>query len=341
MYTIRDVARLAGVSVATVSGVINSKPTIKRTLVQRVKDAMVTLDYHPDQVARSLRARRTLTIGAVIADITNPFYADVIRGAEKEAQSNGYSVFLCDASEDPALESRYLSSLFSRRVDGVLLAPTCASPVEYAAMQKRFPMVLIDGYPHGFRGAAVVTDSVTAAYEATKYLIGLGHSRIAIITGRLDLSSGFDRLEGFRKALHEERLILNEAYIQTGNFQTDSGYRSGLNLMRLPEPPTAIFSCNNQMTLGLMRALRELEVPCPKAVSILGFDDFEWSSYFQPRLTAIAQPSREMGRQAMQILLRRLSPTDHESHASALEKDAVVMLKAELRIRDSTTAPQS
>jgi len=325
--------------VATASGVINSKPTVKPALVRRVKDAMAALDYHPDQVARSLRERRTLTIGAVIPDIANPFYADVIRGAEKEARSNGYSVFLCDASADTSLESHYLSTLFSRRVDGVLLAPTGASPGQYVAMQKRFPMVLLDGVPHGFTGAAVTTDNFEAAHQGTRHLIGLGHSRIAIITGRLDLSSGFDRLEGFRKALQEEHLALRDEYLQRGNFQPDSGYSCGLELMRLPVPPTAIFSCNNQMTLGLMRALTELRVPCPEAVSILGFDDFEWSAYFMPRLTAIAQPSDEMGRLAMQMLLGRLVRSKHAN--SENETETVVMLKAELRVRDSTTRPAS
>lgn len=337
MYTIRDVARLAGVSVATTSGVINGKPTIKPALVQRVKDAMSALDYHPDHVARSLRARRTMTVGAVIADITNPFYADVIRGAEMEAQRAGYSVFLCDASEDPSLEGRYLNTLFSRRVDGVLLAPTAASPVEYAAMQKRFPMVLVDGYPLGFSGAAVVTDNVSAAYDGAQHLISLGHTRIAIIAGRLDLSSGSDRLEGFRKALHEQRLPLPEEYLQRGDFRPESGYRCGLDLMRLSNPPTAIFSSNNQMTLGLMRALNELKVACPEKVSVLSFDDFPWASYFTPRLTAIAQPANEMGKQAMQMLLGRLAPAQNVQTAE--QKKSIVMLKAELRVRDSTGTP--
>ena len=341
MYTIRDIARLAGVSVATVSGVLNNKPTVKPALVDRVKKAMDALDYHPDQVARSLRLRRTCTVGMVIADVTNPFFTDVIRGVEKEAQSNGYSVILCDANEDPALERHYLSTLFSRRVDGVLLAPTSSPSVQESHIHKRFPIVLIDRIPLGFAGDAVMTDNFSAAYDGTRHLIELGHRQIAIITGQLNLSNGLDRLDGFRKALQEEHLALPDKYLQRGDFQLESGYQCGLELMRLPMPPTAIFSCNNRMTLGLMRALGELHVHCPEAVSVLGFDDFEWSAYFTPRLTTIAQPAFEMGRQAMQILLRKLqAPAENNGIADEIPK-TTVRLKAELRVRDSTAAPAS
>lgn len=341
MYTIRDIARLAGVSVATVSGVLNNKPTVKPALVDRVKKAMDALDYHPDQVARSLRLRRTCTVGMVIADVTNPFFTDVIRGVEKEAQSNGYSVILCDANEDPALERHYLSTLFSRRVDGVLLAPTSSPFAQDSRIHKRFPIVLIDRIPLGFTGDAVMTDNFSAAYDGTRHLIELGHRQIAIITGQLNLSNGLDRLDGFRKALQEEHLALPDKYLQRGDFQLESGYRCGLELMRLPMPPTAIFSCNNRMTLGLMRALGELHVQCPEAVSVLGFDDFEWSAYFTPRLTTIAQPAFEMGRQAMQILLRKLqAPAENNGLADEIP-ETTVRLKAELRVRDSTAVPAS
>jgi DNA-binding LacI/PurR family transcriptional regulator len=149
-----------------------------------------------------------------------------------------------------------------------------------------------------------------------------------------------DRLEGFRKALQEEHLALPDKYLQQGNFQLESGYRCGLELMRLPVPPTAVFSCNNKMTLGLMRALGELHVNCPQTVSVLGFDDFEWSAYFTPRLTTIAQPACEMGKQAMRMLLNKLQEPQKSAEDNETEGVAV-MLKAELRVRDSTSAPAS
>ena len=226
-------------------------------------------------------------------------------------------------------------------MDGVLLAPTSSPSVQESHVHKRFPIVLIDRIPLGFAGDAVMTDNFSAAYDGTRHLIELGHRQIAIITGQLNLSNGLDRLDGFRKALQEEHLALPDKYLQRGDFQLESGYRCGLELMRLPMPPTAIFSCNNRMTLGLMRALGELHVHCPEAVSVLGFDDFEWSAYFTPRLTTIAQPAYEMGRQAMQILLRKLqAPAENNGLADEIPK-TTVRLKAELRVRDSTAVPAS
>jgi len=272
----------------------------------------------------------------VIADVTNPFFTDVMRGVAKEAQSNRYSVILCDANEDPDLERHYLSTLFSRRVDGVLLAPTSSASAQESRIHKRFPIVLIDRVPPGFTGDAVVADNFGGAHDGTRHLIELGHRQIAIITGNLNLSNGLDRLEGFRKALQEEHLALPDEYVQHGDFQLESGYRCGLELMRLPTPPTAIFSCNNKMTLGLLRALGELHVRCPESVSILGFDDFEWSACFTPQLTTIAQPTTEMGRLAMQLLLRKLQATAEDDGLADEIPGTIVRLKTELRVRDST-----
>jgi LacI family transcriptional regulator len=336
LHTIRDVARLAGVSVATASAVVNRKGTVSSKLTQRVLSAMEALDYHPDQVARSLKVRQTKTVGIVIPDATNPFFTDVIRGVEGEARAHGYALILCDSAEDPAQERLNLNTLFSRRVDGVLLAPTDSYAAQDRLIHRRFPLVFFDRLPPGFNGSAVVTDNFGAAYEATRHLISLGHERIAIIAGRLDLSNGLDRLEGFRKALQEAGLPLHDEYLLRGNFQLESGHQCGLELLRLSTPPTAVFSCNNQMTLGLMRALYENRVPCPERISVLGFDDFDWAANFSPRLTTVAQPTFEMGKQALQLLLRKMKAFREKTESF---EEKVVALKAELRVRDSTAPP--
>ena len=338
MHTIRDVARLAGVSVATASAVVNNKGTVSPRLTRRVQEAMESLDYHPDQVARSLKVRQTQTVGIVIPDATNPFFTDVIRGVEGEARTHGYSLIFCDSAEDPAQERINLNTLFSRRVDGVLLAPTDSYAAQDRLIQRRFPIVFFDRLPPGFAGSAVVTDNLGAAYEATRHLIALGHHRIAIITGRLDLSNGLDRLEGFRKALQEAGLPLRDEYFLRGDFQLESGHKCGEELLRLSVPPTAVFSCNNKMTLGLMRALYENRVPCPERISVLGFDDFDWAANFSPRLTTVAQPTFEMGRQALQLLLQKIKCFRDKADTFA---EKVIALKAELRVRDSTAPPCS
>jgi LacI family transcriptional regulator len=336
VVTIWDVARLADVSIATVSAVINRKGGVSAELVQRVQQATEALDYHPSQVARSLKVRRTHTIGMLIPDVTNPFFTDVMRGVEDEARHNGYSVIFCNASEDPELERRQLSMFFSRRVDGVLLAPTDSHGAQDRLTRRRYPLVFFDRIPTDFSGAAVVTDNLEASRKATRHLVGLGHERIAIIAGRLNLSNGLDRLEGFRQALQEAHLPLREEYLQCGDFGLESGYQCGLKLMRLPNPPTAIFCCNNKMTLGLMRALGELRIRCPERVSVLGFDDFDWAANFSPRLTTIAQPSYEMGKQAMAMLVRMMQ---REKGGNGLGGDQIVVLNNELRVRDSTAPP--
>lgn len=338
MFTIRDVARLANVSIATVSAVINEKLTVSKESTQRVRKAMEALDYHPDQVARSLKVRRTATIGMLIPDVTNPFFTEVMRGVEDVARQNGYSVIFCDAIEDPELERQHLNTLFSRRVDGVVLAPTDPHAAQDRLTRRRFPLVFFDRIPQGYTGAAVVTDNLGAAREAGRHLVGLGHRRIAIIAGRLDLSNGLARLEGFRLALQEAHLPLPEAYSKCGDFGLESGYRCAMELMKLPNPPTAIFCCNNKMTLGLMRVLAELRIPCPEQVSVLGFDDFDWAANFSPRLTTIAQPSVEMGKQAMRLLLEKMTAAKDGTQGVA---DKIITLTNELRVRDSTAPPYS
>ncbi|MGE0131655.1 MAG: LacI family DNA-binding transcriptional regulator [Blastocatellales bacterium] len=334
--TMVDVARLANVSVATVSAVVNGKSGVSAELTRRVQEAMEALDYHPDHIARSLKVGRTHVIGMVVPDITNPFFTEVVQGAETEALQNGYSLILCNTGEDSQREQNQLSTLFSRRVDGVVLACTDSSAPYDGLIRRRFPLVFIDRVPIGFTRGAVVSDNVGGAYDATRHLIELGHTRIAIIAGELRLSNGIDRVEGFRKAMQEAHLPVREEYFYRGDFQIESGYRGGLELLRLPEPPTAILACNNKMTLGLMRAVSELRVPCPEQVSILGFDDFEWAANFSPRLTTVAQPTHEIGRQAMKMLLDKLTSSADQSETTV---NSPVVLKAELRIRESTAPP--
>jgi LacI family transcriptional regulator len=341
-HTMIDVARLAGVSVATVSAVVNNKDGVSAEKIRRVKEAMAALDYHPDHVARNLKVGRTHIIGMIVPDITNPFYTEVVSGLETEALRNGYTLILCNSGEDPQREQHYLDMLFSRRVDGVVLACADSSAAYDRLIRRRFPLVFVDRIPVGYTRAAVTTDNVAATYEATRHLIELGHTRIAIIGGRLLFSNGIDRVEGFRKAMQEAHLPVRAEYFCSGDFQIESGYKCGLDLMRLREPPTAVLACNNKMTLGLVRALGELRVPCPEQVSVLGFDDFEWAANFSPKLTTVAQPMHEMGRQAMNMLMDKIKSSAGDSNGDLeIPTDSLVMLKAELRIRESTVPPAS
>jgi LacI family transcriptional regulator len=332
----QDVARLADASVGTVSAVVNGDTTVRPRLRKRIEEAMAVLDYHPNLIARSLKLHQTHTIGMVIPDVTNPFFTSVIRGVEMEGLQRGYSVILCDANEDLQQERRQLSILFSHRVDGVLISSSNYDAAQDRLTRRRFPIVLFDRIPRGYKGDAVMTDNLSAAYQAVRYLIQLGHRRVAIITGRLDFSVVVDRIEGYRKAMQEADLPIPAPYFQQGDFTLASGCRCGLELMHLPDPPTAIFSCNNLMTLGLMGALAERKIACPDQVSVLGFDDFDWAATFNPRLTTMAQQTYEMGRSAMEMLVQRIESPVAEPEG---ERGRVVVLEAELRVRDSTAPP--
>lgn len=335
MNSMRDVARLAGVSVATVSAVINEKGTVSKALVQRVIEAMSALDYQPDQIARSLRVGRSNVIGIIVPDVSNSFYAEVLRGVEELSERRGFSVILCNSNEDSNRERQHLTTLYSRRVDGVLLASSVSQVAHDRLTIRRFPMVFLDSIPNGIEQGAVLVDNVEGAYLAVQHLIQLGHKKIAIIGGRLDRSVGVDRMDGYRKAMREAGLSIPDEYIQVGDFHVETGFCCGTDLMRLRARPTAVFSCNNRMTLGLLRALGNLQISCPTSVSVLSFDDADWATSFTPRLTCVAQPTTEIGKVATEMLLRKIE----EPVGEQPNQYPNVILHAELQIRESTAPP--
>ncbi len=334
-YTMRDVARLAGVSTSTVSAVINGSPSVSAERKAQVQGAMAALEYQPDAIARSLKTGRSNAIGIVVPDITNAFYPEIVRGAEEAAQVAGYSVLLCDSSEDCQSEERHLAALFARRVDGVLLACCANSRTHHATGRRRYPIVYIDRLPSAGADYTVATDNIEAGFLAAKHLLGLGHTRIGILAGHQALSPHRDRLEGFRKAMQESHLPILDEYLIYGGVQVEDGLAAGHRLLELPIPPTAIMVSNNKLLLGILQSVDEKNIAIPGQLSVLGFDDYIWNKYFSPSLTAVAQHTHEMGRKSFELLLQiiRRKP-EEESHAMHIR------LPAELRIRNSTARPE-
>jgi LacI family transcriptional regulator len=332
--TMRDVACLAEVSIATVSAVTNGTAVVSPKRTDRVRKAMEALDYQPDQIARSLKTGRTQVVGMILPDVTNPFYPEVIVGAEEVARAARYSVILCNANEDPEQEQQQLNTLFSHRVDGVLIA--CSDPdISFdRLMRRRFPIVCFDRIPPGFRGDTASTNNFLGGYEATRHLIELGHERIAILVGRTELSTHSARLEGYRKAMLSAHLPVLDEHWQPRGMQPETGYEFGQKLFRLPNPPTAVFCTNNKLLLGFVRAMSEVGARCPEEISVVGYDDFAWTENFHPRLTVVSQPARELGRKAMQLLLERIANSVDESSREPRK----VVLKPELQVRESATA---
>ena len=334
-YTMRDVARLAGVSVSTVSAVVNAKGIVSAQLTERVQRAIEAMGFHPHAGARGLRLGRTHIIGMVLQDVTNPFFVEVLRGVEEEAIKNGYEIIVCNSNSQAELERKHLTALYAQRVDAILLAPCDSYAVRDVLVGAHAPVVFLDCVPVRAEVISVVTDNFQASREATRYLLGLGHRRIAVISGRAVHSTSIDRVEGYRKAMEEANLPILGQHLSYGESNIESGYHLGLTLMKAPDAPTAIFALNNRMTLGILQALRELKIACPEQVSVLGFDDFDWAAVSDPPLSAIAQPTDEIGKRAVELALDAIRAEEEGIKTERRQ----ILLKSVLRIRKSTGPP--
>jgi LacI family transcriptional regulator len=329
MATMKDVARLAGVSIATVSATINGSAFVSAELRERVTAAIHELGYAPDGVARSLKRGRTQLIGLIVADITNPFFTELVHVIEAAMQDAGYSVLLCDTDEDFEKERNYLRILQTHRVDGVILAPT-GGPDAYQSLKalgEKLPLVLVDRALPDLGLDAATVDSFAGAYEATSHLLDLGHRKVATIAGPNHLAPARDRLNGFRAALEARGVAVRPDFIRSGSFREEEAMAAAQDLLSGEDRPSAVFVANNHMMIGVMRAIAALQLNCPREVSVVGIDDFPWANAFTPRLTVVRQPVEEIGRAAVRLLLARIAgPAANAAHE---------VLRPTLVVRDS------
>ncbi len=307
MTTIADVARRAGVSPVTVSRVINGASNVRASTRESVEQAIADMHYVPSVVARSLRSKRTYALALVVSDITNPFWTTIARGVEDAAQNGNYSVLLCNTDESPAKQHRYLDMIVSQRVDGVIIAPYDSDAQNLIRLQERnIPTVVIDRRIYGWEVDTVCSDSTSGACALARHLIGLGHTRIAMITGPNGTSTAEDRLEGYRFALQEAGLPLDPDLIKRGEYRAASGSRMMHELLENPNPPTAVVTANNLIAMGAFEALRRRKLSVPQDIALVTFDDLPDISRFFPFFTVISQPAYEMGQEAARLLLSRL-----------------------------------
>jgi LacI family transcriptional regulator len=307
MPTVLDVAKRAGVAPITVSRVINNSGYISQETRERVEAAVKELGYVPNTLARGLRSKRTRTLALVVTDITNPYFTLMARGVEDVAGASNYSVVYCNTDESEAKEEKYANLLAQRQVDGVLLVPSCGNvkTIKFL-LSNDITVVALDRRLSGVEIDSVRSDSLDGANRLINLLIGLGHKRIAMITGPVDVSTSIDRVTGYQRALAEADLGENEL-VYYGEFNQESGYEfTKQAIMHLPKP-TAIFGANNFITIGIIKALHDLKIEVPGDVSVVGFDDLPESMLVAPFLTVAAQPAYEMGRMATELLLKRVS----------------------------------
>jgi LacI family transcriptional regulator len=335
IVTMKHIAKKAGVSIGTVSNVINNTTPVKEPLRQRVTDAIQHLQYHPSKLAQGFRRNRTTILGMIIPDITNPFFPAVVRGAEDIAYQHSYRLVLCNADNDPAKEIEYLRELRSYRIAGLILIPSVMSQINALADLDvgDIPVVCIDRRPSNWGGDSVTVDNAKGTEEATRHILGMEHRAIGIITGSLNVASAVGRLEGFRAAMRSHNIGIEPEYVQEGRFDRQSGYEKMKVLLRLDPRPTAVVAGNDLIALGALSAIREAGLNCPEDVSLVGFDDLEISEFTNPPLTTVAQPGYQMGAKGVTLLLKRMKG----SH----EGPEALVLTPELRIRKSVTHPKT
>ncbi|MET7786848.1 LacI family DNA-binding transcriptional regulator [Streptomyces sp900116325] len=332
MASIKDVAAEAGVSVATVSRVLNSHPSVSPDAKARVLAAVDALGYRPNAVARSLRTDQTRTLGLIISDVLNPYFTALARSVEEEARALGYSVIIGNADERPELQDHHIRTLLDRRIDGLLVSPTDGgSPQILDAARGGTPMVFVDRWIPGVDVPVVRADGCTAVRDLVAHLHRLGHRRLAIIAGPAATTTGSERVEAFRDALGELGLPLPDAYIGQGDFQADSGRRATERFLALPEPPDVVFAADNLMALGALDAIRARGLRVPQDIALAAFDDIPWFVHTDPPVTAIAQPTGDLGRAAVRALVDVIEGRPPQS----------VTLSARLVVRRSCGEPAS
>lgn len=326
--SIYDVARESGASVFTVSAVVNNKNHVGKGLRERVEAAIRKLNYRPNLVARSLAKQRTHTIGMIVPDIANPFFPMVVRGAEDAAQKHGYNLLLCNSDDCLDKEEIAVELLLSKRVDGILLTKAAEDfrpSLRQMIKEVNIPFVLVmRTYPKLTRDA-VITDDYKGAYEAVCHLTRVGRRRIGLISGPLKISNALARWRGFHDALKVKNLPYEPELVIEGDYRIESGFRAGHSL--LSHRPDGIYVANHLMTIGLLKAAEEMGLRCPEDFGLVSFDDYPWLGIFRPKLTTVELPKHQLGSEAAELLIRRISG-DHS-------KAVVKKLQPELRIRES------
>ncbi|GAX50553.1 LacI family DNA-binding transcriptional regulator [Streptomyces olivochromogenes] len=324
MATMVDVAAHAGVSVATVSHVLNdTRPVLPHTR-QAVLDAIDVLGYTPNTLARSLVTARTRSIGLAVSAISNPYFTEILQGVEAGALEHGYGLLLADPHDDPQHERKVVQLLHERRVDGLIVAPS-ADPdalLRYLG-QHNVPTVFLDRLvkapaDHPFRFDQVCAENAEPMARLVGHLAERGHRRIGLVAGLPGFSTTNERISGYRHGLAGAGLPYDERLVAHGDSEAAAAERATDALLSLAAPPTALVTGNNAMTIGALRALRERGLSVPDDLALCCFDDFAWADLFAPRLTAISQPSKEIGAQAVRLLLERLASPDHPARTVRL-----------------------
>ena len=307
MATIKDVAALAGISYTTVSHVVNKTRPVSEEVRLKVEAAIQRLDYVPSAVARSLKAKTTATIGLLVPNSLNPYFAELARGIEDYCERNGYCVILCNSDDNPDKQRSYLRVLLEKRIDGLIVASAGGdSGLAQGLAGVKTPMVIVDRGLEGVDADLVRIDHEYGAYLATRHLLELGHRDIATIGGPASTSVAQMRQAGFARALKEAGVEVSPSRMLESDFTSTGGYNAASILLER-NPPSAIFAGNDMIGIGVLRAAAERNVRVPAELSVIGFDDIQMSRYVYPALTTVGQSILQLGEMAAEVLLRRIA----------------------------------
>jgi len=328
--TIRDVARVSGVSPMTVSRVINESERVSPETRRRVEHAIAELGYVPNRHARGLSRRRTGTIAVIVPDVANPFFTLIVRAAEEVARRADYRVLLCDTRADVTVERDVISEMIAHRVEGIVIAPVSDRSSAHLQQLARFgvPFVLIDRTVSGVEADVVLGDSSGGAQQLVEHLISLGHRRIGMIVETDDVSTARDRRHGYEAALEAAGITVDPKLVTEATVDPEGGVEGMRRLLALDEPPTAVFTVNNLVALGAIEAVRSAGLEVPDDVALVCFDDIEYASRLYPFLTAMVQPAETFGTLGTQLLLERIE-------GRGPERTHVVVLPGEFIVRKS------
>ncbi|RXZ82427.1 LacI family transcriptional regulator [Paenibacillaceae bacterium] len=326
---IKDVAKRAGVSVTTVSRVLNGEKYVKDDLKKRVNEAIKELGYAPSQIARSLVRNKTNLIGVIVPDLTSNFYSTILSSIEKTASLNDYNLLVCNIIEDIDKEFKYLNVFQEMRVEGIIIMHEKINPeIRDFINRLQIPVLFSTVKPADQNFTSVIVDDYKAAYEATDYLIKLGHERIAFIGGDMrDITSGQNRYTAYRNALTDHGLKILYELIRFGDYKVASGYAMMNELLQIEEQPTAVFAVSDDMALGAMNCLHDRGLQVPGDISVMGFDGSQLTELVRPRLTSMEQPIHEMGQLTVETMLELISGS------AKLEGD--IIMQHRLVVRDS------
>jgi LacI family transcriptional regulator len=340
--TLNDIAKKAGISISTVSRVLNkhsSKYRISRETERRVQTAARELNYRPNQLARGLRLRKTHTVGLMVPDISNPFFAYIIRSIQGKAHDAGYSLVVCDTNEDLDLEVEHTKLLYSKGVDGLIVMPVGRDYHHLEEVIKNgVPLVVMDRVFDDLKADSVFVDNHRGALEAVDYLTKNGHTRIGIIQGLPGTFTATNRLRGYKEALERSGIEIDERLIVGRDFRSDNGYTETKLLLRIEKPPTALFTTSDLITLGALRAIDEERLSIPEDISVVGFDDIEGVQYFQCPITTVAQPREAMGDIAVKLLLDQIKSSRRNEPRKIVLQPRLIIRESVQPIRESAAA---